>query len=358
VSDTPSTGPEHVELCNERQIRAWQQYDISGIPQMISSMNLCHALLALANSGILERLNGAGPCAAETLLEGIDPHIGPGFLRYLTVCGVLDEWRGTYRLTPRGQLQTSDVALARLGFYLEAYGPVTRQMTGLLTGTAKYGVDVTRASGPLSRHSGTVSNTSYVPIIHEAMRGRAANRLLDLGCGDGSLLTELCRRDPHLTAIGIDIAPEAIDAARHRAASHGVADRVEFAVADAFDPASWPAACRAIDVICGVGVLHERFRDGDGAVIDILNAYAGFATGQQTLLIGEPELRYDNRANDSDFFLVHVFTAQGIPRDRAGWLGLFDKTALRCVRVYTHAVAGPRTCFYELTTRDGQRHTA
>ena len=349
--DSIRTEPDTVELWDADRIRAWQDYHLSGMSQLISSVNLAHALLALANSGLLDRLRGDTPRPTEELIAGLDPWMASGTLRYLAVCGVLEEHQGTYRLTRRGEMLTGDVPLARLGFYLEAYGPVTGRMTDLVTGAARYGVDVTRASGALSKHSGTVSTSSYTPILLEAMRDTDAHRLLDLGCGGGSLLVELCQHHPELTGIGIDIAPAAIDAARDLARRAGVADRVEFAVADAFAPDTWPEACATAEVICGVGVLHECFRDGDDAVVDIINRYAKVVTGQQTVLMGEPELRYDNQENDSDFFLVHVLTAQGIPRDRAGWLDVFERTELRCRRIYTNAVAGPRTCFYELTPR-------
>ncbi|CAM3727311.1 class I SAM-dependent methyltransferase [Kibdelosporangium persicum] len=344
---------EVVDLWHDERIDAWQKYHLSGMPDLISSMNLCHALLALADSGLLDRLRGDEPRKAGDLLDGMDERVGTGLLRYLHVCGVLDEWHSTYRLSLRGRLLTEPVALARLGFYLEAYAPVTRNITGLLTGTLKYGVDVTRADGSLSKHTGTVTTTSYTAVVRTAMRGTSATRLLDLGCGSGALLVGMCAEQPELTGAGIDIAPAAIDAARQRAAASGLADRVDFVVADAFQPDTWPRACRSADVICGVGVLHEQFRDGEQAVVDILNRYADVLTGEKILLLGEPELRYDNRENDSDFFLVHVLTAQGIPRDRAGWLDVFGKTSLTCRRIYTNAVAGPRTCFYELTPRQG-----
>jgi SAM-dependent methyltransferase len=352
VIETQRSEPESVELWDEQRIRDWQDYHLSGMPQLLSSMNLCHALLALTNSGMLARLREAGPVAAEALLHGVDPAVGTGLLRYLEVCGVLAEHQGVYRLTRRGELLVGPVALARLGFYLEAYSPVIGRMTDLLTGAARYGVDVTRAAGALSRHSGAVSTSAYTAIVLEAVRERRSSRLLDLGCGGGSLLVELCLARPDLSGAGIDVAPEAIEAAKRLAVGHGVADRLEFAVADAFDPGSWPASCGAADVICGVGMLHEQFRDGDGAVIDILNRYATLATGRRMLLFGEPELRYDNQENDSDFFLVHFLTAQGIPRGRAGWLDLFERTSLRCRRVYGSAVAGPRTLFYELEPRE------
>ncbi|MFE9423842.1 SAM-dependent methyltransferase [Kitasatospora sp. NPDC006697] len=349
MHDTSSAQPEHIELWNEQRITSWQDYHLSGMPELISSFNLCHALLALANTGLLDRIRDRGPVAADELLAGLDGCDGREFLRYLTVSGVLSHWQDKYQLTRRGELLTADVALARLGFYLEAYGPVTQRTTDLLTGAARYGRDVVRADGQLGRHSGTVTTTSYLQIIMDAMRGKGATRLLDVGCGGGSLLVELCERHPELTGVGIDIAPDAIEAARKLATDRGVADRVEFFVADAFAPDTWPAPCLTADVICGLGVLHERFRDGDEAVVEILNRYATVVPNGKTLLIGEPELRYDNRENDSDFFLVHILTAQGIPRDRTAWLALFEKTELVCRRIYTSAVAGPRTCFYELT---------
>nr|CTQ98703.1 hypothetical protein [Kibdelosporangium sp. MJ126-NF4] len=344
---------EVVDLWNDERIGAWENYHLSGMPDLISSMNMCHALLALTKSGLLDRLRGTEPRKIDELLDGMDERVGTGLLRYLAVGGVLDDWRGSYRLSHRGRLLTEPIALARLGFYMEAYAPVTRNITGLLTGTMTYGVDVSRADGSLSKHTGTVTTTSYTAVVRAAMRGTSATRLLDLGCGSGALLVEMCARQPELSGVGIDIAPAAIDAAQQRAAANGMADRAEFVVADAFQPDTWPESCRAADVICGVGVLHEQFRDGEQAVVDILDRYAEVLTGDKVLLLGEPELRYDNRENDSDFFLVHVLTAQGIPRDRAGWLEVFGRTSLSCRRIYTNAVAGPRTCFYELTPRRG-----
>ena len=349
--DTQRTAPEEIELWDDARVGAWQDYHLSGMPELLSAANLCHVLLALAGSGLLARLRDPEPATAGRLLDGFDAEVGAGLLRYLTVRGVLVEHGGRFRLTRRGELLTTDVALARLGFYQEAYGPVTRRATDLLTGAASYGVDVTRAAGPLGRHSGTVSTSVYTQIVREALCARSARRLLDLGCGAGSLLVELCLALPDLSGIGVDTAAVSIEAARTLAADAGVDGRAAFAVADAGDPATWPGAAAGADVICTVGVLHELFRDGDQAVIDTLDRYAG-VLDCGVLLLGEPELRYDDRENDSDFFLVHVLTAQGLPRGREAWLDLFERTSLRCRRVYRCAGAGPRTCFYELTRRE------
>jgi SAM-dependent methyltransferase len=343
--------PETVELWDGDHIRAWQDYHLSGAADLISAVNLAHALLALADSGLLGRLSAEEPRPVAKLLADFDEETGTGFLRYLAVCGILEEHRDTYRISRRGTMLTGDIALARLGFYLEAYGLVTARAAQLLDGSATYGVDVIRDHKALGRRSGMISTASYIRVVREAMRGQKATRLIDLGCGGGSLMVRLCLDNPELSGYGIDIAAEAVSDAQELAEREGVADRARFAVADAFDPATWPDDCAEAEMICGVGVLHEKFRDGDEAVVALLNRLATMLVGGRTLLIGEPELRYDNRENDSDFFLVHVLTRQGIPRDRAGWLAVFERSALRCTRIYISAVAGPRTCFYELAPR-------
>jgi SAM-dependent methyltransferase len=343
--------PESVELWDGDHIRAWQDYHLSGAADLVSAVNLARALLALADSGLLARLSAEQPRPVAELLAGFDEETGTGFLRYLTVCGVLEEHDETYRLSRRGIMLTGDIAQARLGFYLEAYGPVTARAAQLLDGSAVYGVDVVRDHKALGRRSGMISTASYNRVVREAMRRQEATRLVDLGCGGGSLLVQLCQDNPELSGYGIDVAAEAIKDAQELAGREGVAGRARFAVADAFDPATWPGECAEAELICGVGVLHEKFRDGDEAVVALLNELGTMLDGGRTLLLGEPELRYDNRENDSDFFLVHVLTRQGIPRDRAGWLEIFERSALRCIRVYTSAVAGPRTCFYELVPR-------
>ncbi|MEU3625173.1 SAM-dependent methyltransferase [Amycolatopsis coloradensis] len=340
-----------VDLWDDDRVTAWQDYHLSGMPDLLSSLNLCHALLALANSGLLDRLRSKKSVRTDELLAGMDERVGRGLLRYLEVRGVLTEHAGEHALSHRGALLTSGVALARLGFYLEAYGPVTGRMTDLLTGAATYGVDVTRAGAQLGKHSGTVSTASYTPTVLHALRSRSARTLLDLGCGGGSLLVEIATRHPQLRGVGMDLSPDAIADAQALAERAGVADRIRFVVGDAFAPGTWPEDCREMDVVCGVGVLHELFRDGDQAVVDVLDRFAAMLSDDAVVLIGEPELRYDDRENDSDFFLMHVLTAQGIPRDTAGWLPVFGASALRCTTVYANAVAGPRTRFYELERR-------
>jgi SAM-dependent methyltransferase len=75
--------------------------------------------------------------------------------------------------------------------------------------------------------------------------------VLDVGCAEGCLVTEIVQAHPHLHAIGFDLAPVASSFDRLTAA-HGVSDRVAFQPGD-FRVDTFPGA----DVIVFGRVLHN-----------------------------------------------------------------------------------------------------
>jgi SAM-dependent methyltransferase len=343
--------PDLVEFRDGAQLASWQDFRLSGMPELISAMNLCHALFAFVEGGLLANLRNGKRLPEDGLLAGTDERIGHGLLRYLVMRGVLEVRDAGYFLTRKGELLTGDVPLARLGLYLEAYGPVVGRTSELLTGRAVYGPDVQRRGDALGQHCATLFSEYHTPVLVEAMRGRGVRKLLDAGCGGGSLLVDACLRDPDLVGVGLDIDAGAVEEARALAGREGLADRIEFLVGDAFAPQSWPDACLDADGMCLVSALHELFRDGEQAVVDLLDSCHATLPGLKILLLGEPEILGDARDNDDDFFLVHVLTDQGMPRERAEWLRVFDRSALECRRVYRRPEAGPRVCFYDLAPR-------
>ncbi len=84
-------------------------------------------------------------------------------------------------------------------------------------------------------------------VVAEAPSGPV--RVLDLGCGTGSLARRLAEAMPDATVVGIDISPANIDAARRAAGAQG--SRIQFEVADYLAFAAEP-----FDVIVSDGVLH------------------------------------------------------------------------------------------------------
>lgn len=109
-----------------------------------------------------------------------------------------------------------------------------------------------------------------------------------------AVLIDACLRDPSLTGVGLDISAPAIEEANELCIKYNLTNRLTFVVGDAFQPDSWSEECRKADVICAVGVIHEHFRDGEQAVINILNTYAKSMKNKcKRFILGEPEIRYD-----------------------------------------------------------------
>ncbi len=75
--------------------------------------------------------------------------------------------------------------------------------------------------------------------------------LLDLGCGPGTYSLEIVEKCPHVHAILVDLAGP-IEEARHVATRRGMADRVQFVVADilSYEPA------QHVDTVLISNVLH------------------------------------------------------------------------------------------------------
>jgi SAM-dependent methyltransferase len=221
-------------------------------------------------------------------------------------------------------------------------------MATQLTGAEPYGLRVSRDAEALGRHCEVLFRSFGTTIVASLIQEHDARSVLDLGCGTGGLILDLCRQYPRLRAIGLDIAPEAVRLGRDRTIELGLSDRVSFVVGDAFTPANWPAGAAGCDFFVAVGTIHEHFRDGEAAVVDLLKRYAALLAepGRKTLLLAEPEMNVD--AGDSDFYLVHVLTAQGMPRRREEWFRVFAQAGLDCTRVFSAPNTGFRFAYYEL----------
>jgi tRNA (cmo5U34)-methyltransferase len=79
-----------------------------------------------------------------------------------------------------------------------------------------------------------------------------ANRILDLGCGDGRMIAVLRERWPNTAAIGLDLSPGLVEAARER---FGSAAEVRIEMHDLMQPL--PDDLGPLDVVVSALALHH-----------------------------------------------------------------------------------------------------
>ncbi|WP_018811703.1 SAM-dependent methyltransferase [Salinispora pacifica] len=343
----------------------WAGVERGGAGELAESYVLATVLLGVAKAGIASRLSATEWTELVRLMpDGGSVELVRNTLRHLAVRGIVEardvEWAGaevssrtpaggSWRLTARGADLFDEVSMGLLGFYAEAYAPVLGRLDGLLTGQLDYGTDVTRDAEALGRRCEPMTVSFCAGLLSRLMAERGATSVLELGCGTGGLLLHMAARDASLRAVGLDIAPEAVELARRRVAERGLGDRLEFVVGDAFAPDTWPENAASCDFMLAVGALHEQFRDGEDAVVALLARYRGWLSAKlgRVFLLAEPELRID--AEDGDYFLLHALTKQGFPQPREPWLDVLARAGLTCRRIYTQPRVAFRFAFYEVT---------
>lgn len=87
-------------------------------------------------------------------------------------------------------------------------------------------------------HAGRRLREFYIDTLMRHVSDGGIRRVLDIGCGTGTLLFDLAARWPDAHLMGIDVSAASIEVARERAARLGLERRITFDAADytIFDP--------------------------------------------------------------------------------------------------------------------------
>ena len=149
------------------------------------------------------------------------------------------------------------------------FGGVHQELVGALQGYHHIAESFRRGGGlaPEALHADVWTGTErftagwhehllvqqWLPLMPQVQRRlRAGARVADVGCGAGRGPIRIAQEFPDCTVVGIDVHAPAIALARRAAAEAGVADRVEFLVADA--AAGLPGR---FDVVTTFDVVHD-----------------------------------------------------------------------------------------------------
>ena len=195
---------------------------------------------------------------------------------------------------------------------------------------------VGRGSCEMSKHD---SLPVIQQMIHES--GRDYKSMIDMGCGSGIYLTELCGEFPELQAVGVEPSAEATEAARQHVMNDPSADRIEVVCSDAVDLMKKSPGKFDLGIICFV--IHEILgQRGDSGVEEFLREYFDNSPNADMMIIdidhvwNDPAEMHHPLARNyyNQYFLLHPFTSQRLETAEY-WDQLFTKMGLTIVNKAT-----------------------
>jgi SAM-dependent methyltransferase len=303
---------------------------------------------AIVETGVAAELRcrGLAGATAEELAAAtaVDAELLDPVLTYLSLADrVLRKEGDRYWLTERGGWLFTPEVRAGLLASIDAYGCVLTELVPALRGEKRYGRDFRRRGDAVAAASLLTTRPNY-PFIIESLRRYGIRSVADLGCGAAGLLVEFCRLAPELAGVGIDIDPGSLSEARRALDEARLSDRIALLQGDIGQPGSFAAGAELVKVeafnCCGV--LHEFFRDGDEAVIEILRSYKRSFPGRYFFL-GEFRARTDEQYAQVPVVkrvrnlwyqhLMHPLSHQGLPRTRAQWMAIFVRADVELLDV-------------------------
>ena len=228
--------------------------------------------------GLYRSLAGDGPATAAQLAarNGIAERYAREWLEQQAATGILvtddaDRDPATRRFSlPDGHAQVlidpeSPYSMVPVARSVAAIATVMPQLidayrTGAGVEWADYGSEMIEAQGDFNRPwlMGSLG-THYlpaVPDVHERLQADPPAQVADVACGVGWAAIAFARAYPIVRVDGFDLDESSVHLARANAAIAGVADRVNFEIRDAGDP----AAAGRYDLVVMIEALHDVSR--------------------------------------------------------------------------------------------------
>ena len=294
--------------------------------ETIRGFYVTRALIALFNIGFFDELAGGRAVDLETFAaqKRLDPRVLRLLCDYLFSLKILRRDGENYGLDAKGSTLVQSLSGAFHVVY--AYEDIFYHLESLLTQEKKYGVDITRRSEFVAKGSGAVGKLLAFQMVQDTLRRYKFERILDLGCGDGTFLIDLCERNERVKGYGLDISPEAVAAGKRNLERKNVQDRVRLFVGDIFRIEALAGQLRGIQAATSVYVLHEFLSDDNARILELLQGFRNSLPGVP-LVICEvirhtPEELRRKPGGVLEIQLFHGLSNQRLA-SRAEWQALF-----------------------------------
>lgn len=312
----------------QRMLKLYRAYRL-GWEGIISGFYTTRTMQALFNVGFFDEIQEKGTVNVESFAESnnLDVGILTSLCDSLFALSILEKNGADYELDSKGRIL---VEVAR-GWFDGVYGyeEVFHSLEALLRKEKEYGRDVTRRSDFVARGSGEMEKWIYFPLAIDIISKNGFKKVLDLGCGEATFLTNLCESNGQVTGYGIDIAPEAIANGRERVKRAGLESRIHLFVEDISELEKVPDPLQGVDVATTFFVFHEILFAGADRVVELLRSFRRLFPGVPVIVFeairSTPEEMRKKPGMAIQYVLQHDLSHQRLV-SREEWRELF-KTA-------------------------------
>jgi len=294
-----AVGPHSVESSSRPGLQSFEGYAITCV---LAALEMAGLLEALEGAGLRPPPRGEGGGEAGRLLEAS--------LRYLVQRQLAFEDSGAFKLTESGRALTRDKGY--LVWLAGGYGEPLRRLDAFLLGRKSYARDYPRDGRWVAEGAAMLGRRDVAPQAMTLLKGISFETALDLGCGNARFLIAVCQTFG-CRGVGIDLSPEACQAASESVGAAGMEERIRIIQGDAFDPAVSSHLGRA-QLVITFFLLHELSSRGGSALVDFLSSLRSALPPRAHLLAAEvlPPRSRSGRPErfTPEFSLVHALMGQ------------------------------------------------
>ncbi len=249
-------------------------------------------------------------------------------------------------------LENNMVCLTTKGEEISDFQPWYKLLVGGYAETFQEISLVLKSDGPYASRDGAnvgvgscgISQHDALPMTRQLLEKIPTNfeTVVDLGCGDGSYLVDLCKSMPHIKGIGLDLDPKSIKIANEAVVQNGVSNRVQVEVGSAINLPSFTEVKKPLCFITAFVFQEVLEQAGRNSIINMLTTVFEKYPDSYWIVI-----EVDNRAKDKDvmsnnlalayynpYYLIHNLTQQRL-ESIDYWKQLFLDAGLNVVSL-TH----------------------
>jgi 2-ketoarginine methyltransferase len=298
----------------------------TGWDEMIRGYLETTAMHALLNVGLIDELQKQPSVNIEEFAAraNMETHVLQPLCEAFYCLGMFDRNGSSYSLSEKGR---SVVEVMRGWLELSyGYGEVFYSFEALLRKQKVYGQDLYRRSDFVARGSGQMESLLFFPMVNDIIIAKGYRRVLDLGCGDGTFLRNLCGLNPEVQGFGIDLAPSPVEQGNRALREAGLEGRISLFALDVSKIEQVSGALKDIDAATVFFVLHELLYFGEDMVLNFLKDFRRLFPGTPLIAFeavrpSAEELRH-HPGISIYYFLYHDLTQQK-PVSADTWKQLF-----------------------------------